>query len=58
MKTAYADTMFTMGFHIDLHSKKQGVGMREELIFDSHNSIAVIAPHPDDECLCVYLYVK
>ena len=26
--------------------------MREELIFDSDDSIAVIAPHPDDECLC------
>ena len=27
--------------------------MREELVFDSDDSIAVIAPHPDDECLCV-----
>ena len=26
--------------------------MREELTFDSGDSIAVIAPHPDDECLC------
>ena len=26
--------------------------MREELVFDSDDSIAVIAPHPDDECLC------
>ena len=26
--------------------------MQEELIFDSDDSIAVIAPHPDDECLC------
>lgn len=26
--------------------------MREELIFNSDDSIAVIAPHPDDECLC------
>ena len=26
--------------------------MREELIFSSDDSIAVIAPHPDDECLC------
>jgi len=26
--------------------------MREELIFSSNDSIAVIAPHPDDECLC------
>ena len=26
--------------------------MREELVFSSDDSIAVIAPHPDDECLC------
>lgn len=26
--------------------------MREELIFDGDDSIAIIAPHPDDECLC------
>ena len=26
--------------------------MREELIFESDDSIAIIAPHPDDESLC------
>jgi LmbE family N-acetylglucosaminyl deacetylase len=28
------------------------MGMREELVFGSDDSIAVIAPHPDDESLC------
>ena len=27
--------------------------MKEELVFGSDDSIAIIAPHPDDECLCV-----
>ena len=50
--------MIKMDSGIDLHPKMRGAGMREELIFDSDDSIAVIAPHPDDECLRVYLYVK
>ena len=44
--------MLTMESRIDLHPEKQGIGMREELLFGGDDSIAVIAPHPDDECLC------
>ena len=27
--------------------------MSQKILFDSHDRIAVIAPHPDDECLGV-----
>ena len=37
-----------------VYEQKKGglINMKQSIKFDEQDSIAVIAPHPDDECLC------